>query len=142
MASKYNVITISYIYENVKTGDEDMKATEVIRKANSGEGLTVEEIKIYNANVKPQKHVYGKYGTLAKKHLEDSGIDWTITDLPEYLHGVDKVAETFYDDMWNKLSGCEQYRRTGDYLVDVKRINAIEKIIEEEILNELSMYRG
>ena len=67
MASKYNVITISYIYENVKTGDEDMKATEVIRKANSGEGLTVEEIKIYNANVKPQKHVYGKYGTLAKK---------------------------------------------------------------------------
>lgn len=66
MASKYIVITISYIYENVKTGDEDMKATEVIRKANSGEGLTVEEIKIYNANVKPQKHVYGKYGTLAK----------------------------------------------------------------------------
>lgn len=137
MASKYNVITISYIYENVKTGDEDMKATEVIRKANSGEGLTVEEIKIYNANVKPQKHVYGKYGTLAKKYLEDKGIDWTIADLPEYLHGVDKVAETLYDDMWNKLSGCEQYRRTGDYLVDVKRINAIEKIIEEEILNEI-----
>ena len=52
-----------------------MKATEVIRKANSGEGLTVEEIKIYNANVKPQKHVYGKYGTLAKKYLEDKGID-------------------------------------------------------------------
>ena len=112
MASKYNVITISYIYENIKTGDEDMKATEVIRKANSGEGLTVEEIKIYNANVKPQKHVYGKYGTLAKKYLEDKGIDWTIADLPEYLHGVDKMAEALYDDMWNKLSGCEQYRRT------------------------------
>ena len=137
MASKYNVITISYIYENVKTGDEDMKATEVIRKANSGEGLTVEEIRIYNANVKPQKHVYGKYGTLAKKYLEDKGIDWTIADLPEYLHGVDKVAETLYDDMWNKLSGCEQYRRTGDYLVDVKRINAMKQIIEEEILNEI-----
>lgn len=66
MASKYNVITISYIYENIKTGEIDMKATEVIRKANSGEGLTVEEIRIYNANVKPQKHVYGKYGKLAK----------------------------------------------------------------------------
>lgn len=66
MASKYNVITISYIYENVKTGDEYMKATEVIRKANSGEGLTVEEIKIYNANVKEKRHVYGKYGTLAR----------------------------------------------------------------------------
>lgn len=114
-----------------------MKATEVIRKANSGEGLTVEEIRIYNANVKPQKHVYGKYGTLAKKYLEDKGIDWTIADLPGYLHGVDKAAETLYDDMWNKLSVCEQYRRTGNYLEDVKRINAMKQIIEEEILNEI-----
>ena len=94
MASKYNIATIVYIRE-CKTGDEDMKATEVIRKANSGEGLTVEEIRIYNANVKPQKHVYGKYGTLAKKYLEDKGIDWTIADLPGYLHGVDKAAERF-----------------------------------------------
>ena len=77
------------------------------------------------------------YRTLAKKYLEDKGIDWTIADLPEYLHGVDKMAEALYDDMWNKLSGCEQYRRTGDYLVDVKRINAMKQIIEEEILNEI-----
>ena len=95
-----------------------MKATEVIRKANSGEGLTVEEIKIYNANVRPQKHAYGKYGTLAKKNLEDKGIDWTIADLPGYLHGVDKAAERLYDDMW-------------------KRINAMKQIIEEKILNEI-----
>lgn len=47
------------------------------------------------------------------------------------------MAEALYDDMWNKLSGCEQYRRTGDYLVDVKRINAMKQIIEEEILNEI-----
>ena len=114
-----------------------MKATEVIRKANSDEGLTVEEIKIYNANVKQQKHVYGKYGMLAKKYLEDKGIDWTIADLPGYLYGVDKAAETLYDDMWNKLSGCDQYRRTGKYLEDVKRINTIEQVIEEEILNEI-----
>ena len=114
-----------------------MKVSEVLEKANRGEGLTVEEIKIYNANVKEKRHVYGKYGTLAKQYLEDKGIDWTIADLPEYLHGVDKVAETLYDDMWNKLSGCEQYRRTGDYLVDVKRINAMKQIIEEEILNEI-----
>ena len=114
-----------------------MKATEVIRKANSGEGLTVEEIKIYNANVRPQKHAYGKYGTLAKKNLEDKGIDWTIADLPGYLHGVDKAAERLYDDMWNKLSVCEQYRRTGNYLEDVKRINAMTQIIEEKILNEI-----
>ena len=114
-----------------------MKVSEVLEKANREEGLTVEEIKIYNANVKEKRHVYGKYGTLAKQYLEDKGIDWTIADLPEYLHGVDKVAETLYDDMWNKLSGCERYRRTGDYLVDVKRINAMKQIIEEEILNEI-----
>lgn len=137
MTRKYNVITISYIYENVKTGDEDMKATEVIRKANSGEGLTVEEIKIYNANVKPQKHVYGKYGTLAKKYLEDKGIDWTIADLPEYLHGVDKAAEELYGVLWDKLSKNEGYCRTGNYLEDVKRINAMKQVIEEEILNEI-----
>lgn len=137
MASKYNVITISYIYENIKTGDEDMKATEVIRKANSGEGLTVEEIKIYNANIKPQKHVYGKYGTLAKKYLEDKGIDWTIADLPEYLHGVDKAAEELYGVLWDKLSKNEGYCRTGIYLEDVKRINAMKQVIEEEILNEI-----
>lgn len=137
MASKYNVITISYIYEKVKTGDEDMKATEVIRKANSGEGLTVEEIRIYNANVKPQKHVYGKYGTLAKKYLEDKGIDWTIADLPEYLHGVDKAAEELYGVLWDKLSKNEGYCRTGIYLEDVKRINAMKQVIEEEILNEI-----
>lgn len=114
-----------------------MKVDEVILKANSGEGLTVEEIKIYNANVKPHKHVYGKYGTLAKKYLEDKGIDWTIADLPGYLHGVDKAAETLYDDMWNKLSECEQYRRNGKYLEGVRRINAIAQFIEEEILNEI-----
>lgn len=114
-----------------------MKATEVIRKANSGEGLTVEEIKIYNANVKPQKHVYGKYGTLAKKYLEDKGIDWTIADLPEYLHGVDKAAEELYDVLWEKLSKNEGYCRTGNYLEDVKRINAMKQVIEEEILSEI-----
>ncbi len=114
-----------------------MKATEVIRKANSGEGLTVEEIKIYNANVKPQKHVYGKYGTLAKKYLEDKGIDWTIADLPEYLHGVDKAAEELYGVLWDKLSKNEGYCRTGIYLEDVKRINAMKQVIEEEILNEI-----
>lgn len=140
MASKYNVITISYIYENVKTGDEDMKATEVIRKANSGEGLTVEEIKIYNANVKPQKHVYGKYGTLAKRYIEEHNFGKLLSlagHLPEYLHGVDKAAEELYDVLWDKLSKNEGYCRTGNYLEDVKRINAMKQVIEEEILNEI-----
>ena len=33
---------------------------ELIAKADSGEGLTVEEIKRYQKLVPPQKHVYGK----------------------------------------------------------------------------------
>ena len=43
---------------------------EIIAKADRGEGLTVEEIKVYQQAVKPVKHVYGKYGTLALKYLE------------------------------------------------------------------------
>lgn len=43
-----------------------MKVSEVMKKAERNEGLTVEEIKIYQANVRPVKHVYRKYGNLAK----------------------------------------------------------------------------
>ena len=117
-----------------------MKATEVIRKANSGEGLTVEEIKIYNANVKPQKHVYGKYGTLAKRYIEEHNFGKLLSlagHLPGYLHGVDKAAEELYGVLWDKLSKNEGYCRTGNYLEDVKRINAMKQVIEEEILNEI-----
>ena len=114
-----------------------MNVEAVIKKAESDEGLTVKEIKVYQKEVKPQKHVYGKYGTLAKQYLEDKGIDWTIANLPEYLHGVDKAAEALYDVLWDKLSKSEKYCRTGDYLEDVKRINAMKQVIEEEILNEI-----
>jgi len=51
-----------------------MNNAEILRKAESGEGLTVEEIKVYRQLVKPQKHVYGKYGTLAKKYLEEHNV--------------------------------------------------------------------
>ena len=76
------------------------KVSEVLEKANRGEGLTVEEIKIYNANVKEKKHVYGKYGTLAKLYIEEHNFGKLLSlagRLPEYLHGVDKAAETLYD---------------------------------------------
>ena len=65
-----------------------MNKAKVVQKAEAGEGLTVAEIKVYQKAVKPEKQVYGKYGTLAKRYLEDKGIDWTIANLPEYLHGV------------------------------------------------------
>ena len=109
-----------------------MNKAKVMRKAEAGEGLTVAEIKVYQKAVKPERHVYGKYGTLAKRYLEDKGIDWTIANLPEYLHGVDKAAEVLYDVLWGKLSKSEKYCRTGNYLEDVKRINAMKQVIEEE----------
>ena len=99
-----------------------MKVSEVLDKANRGEGLTVEEIKIYNANVKEKKHVYGKYGTLAKRYIEEHNFGKLLSlagHLPEYLHGVDKAAEALYDVLWDKLSKSEKYCCTGDYLEDV-----------------------
>ena len=117
-----------------------MNVEEIIKKAERNEGLTVEEIKIYEQAVKPKKHVYGKYGTLAKQYIEEHNFGKLLSlagQLPEYLHGVDKAAEDLYDTMWDKLSKSEQYRRTGNYLEDVKRINAMKQVIEEEILSEI-----
>lgn len=64
----------------------------LIAKADSGEGLTAEEIMRYRQLVKPVKHVYGKYGTLALKYMEEHNVGklWAIENLPEYLHGVDR----------------------------------------------------
>ncbi len=117
-----------------------MNVEEIIKKAERNEGLTVEEVKIYQQAVKPQKHVYGKYGTLAKQYIEEHNFGKLLSlagQLPEYLHGVDKAAENMYDVLWDKLSKSEQYRRTGNYLEDVKRINAMKQVIEEEILSEI-----
>ena len=88
-----------------------MNAQEVIAKADRGEGLTEEEIKIYRAAVKPQKHLYGKYGSLAKKYLEEHNVGkfWAIENLPEYLN----------------------------FLEDYRRQTEIRQIIESEILSEL-----
>ena len=117
-----------------------MNVEEIIKKADANEGLTVEEIKIYEKAVKPQKHVYGKYGTLAKEYIEKHNFGKLLSlagHLPEYLHGVDKAADNLYDVLWDKLSKSETYCRTGDYLEDVKRINAMKQVIEEEILSEI-----
>ena len=117
-----------------------MNVEEIIKKADLGEGLTVEEVKIYQQAVKPKKHVYGKYGTLAKQYIEEHNFGKLLSlagQLPEYLHGVDKAAEDLYDIMWDKLSKSEQYRPMGNYLEDVKRINAMKQVIEEEILSEI-----
>ena len=51
-----------------------MNAQEIIAKADMGEGLTAEEIKVYREAVKPVRHVYGKYGTLALKYREEHNV--------------------------------------------------------------------
>ena len=100
-----------------------MNKDEVLRKAENGEGLTVEEIKLYQSIVKPVKHVYGKYGTLAKIYLEEHNVGkmWALAgDLPAYLHGIDKQAEEFYSVMYencpktNSISGRGIISRTSD----------------------------
>ena len=114
-----------------------MNVEEVIKKAESDEGLTVKEIKVYQKAVKPVKHVYGKYGTLAKRYLEDKGIDWTIANLPEYLHGVDKAADELYETMYEKFSKEDRFKKSADFMENLKRETEMQRLIEEEILNEV-----
>ena len=78
---------------------------------------------------KDLKHVYGKYGALKRKYLEDKGLDWTIADLPSYLHGVDKQAEDMYNVLYAKLSNSPQYKRTGDFMEDYRRLTALQHAI-------------
>ena len=114
-----------------------MNVEAVIKKAESDEGLTVKEIKVYQKAVKPVKHVYGKYGTLAKRYLEDKGIDWTIANLPEYLHGIDRAADELYETMYEKFSKEERFKKSADFMENLKRETEMQRLIEEEILNEI-----
>ena len=114
-----------------------MNVEAIIKKAESDEGLTVKEIKVYQKAVKPVKHVYGKYGTLAKRYLEDKGLDWTIANLPEYLHGVDKAADELYETMYEKFSKEERFKKSADIMENLKREKEMQRLIEEEILNEI-----
>ncbi len=118
------------------------KQEQVLLKAERGEGLTVEEIKIYQKAVKPVQHVYGKYGTLKKKYLEERGIDWIIANLPEYLHNVDQQANDLYETMFAKLSQDERFKRRGDFMEDYRRQTEVQRLIEEEILNEIVYTEG
>lgn len=116
-----------------------MNKQEILRKVEENEGLTVAELKIYQKMVKPIQHVYGKYGTLAKRYLEEHNPAkyWAIDDLPAYLHDVDRRAGQLYDVMYEQLSKKEEYKRTGNFLVDAQRINDMKQRIEEAILNQI-----
>ena len=114
---------------------------QLLAKVEADEGLTVDEVKRYQELVKPQKHVYGKWGTLKRKYLEDKGIDWTIANLSEYLNGVDKQAEDMYNVLYAKLYQNPLYKRTGEFIEDYRRLTALQHAIEEEILSEI-IYTG
>ena len=84
--------------------------------------------------------MYGKFGTLAKKYLEEHepARYWALgKDLPEYLHGIDRQAGEMYDTMYAKLSSRDEYKKTGEYLSDVRKENEMRQRIEGEILSEL-----
>ena len=110
---------------------------QLLAKVEAGEGLTVDEVKRYYQITKPQKQVYGKYGTLKRKYLEDIGLDWTIVNLPAYLHKIDELAEDMYNVLYAKLSQNPLYKRTGEFMEDYRRLTALQHAIEEEILHEL-----
>ena len=116
-----------------------MDIQEIIAKADRGEGLTAEEVKIYQATVKREKQTYCKYGTLALKYLEEHNVGkyWAIENLPEYLHGIDRQANELYESMYEKLMKNERYKRTGNFMEDYRRQTKVQKLIEEEILSEL-----
>ena len=86
------------------------------------------------------KQVYGKYGTLAKKYLEEHepAKYWALgKDLPEYLHGIDCRAEDLFEPMYGRLCVMDEYKKTGDFLSDVRKENEMRQRIEEEILSEI-----
>ena len=87
-----------------------------------------------------QKEKYGKYAELAKMYLEEHvpAKLWGMAgEVAEYLHGVDRAAEELRERLYEQLSRKEEYRRTGNYVEDVRRENEMKQIIEEEILSEL-----
>ena len=116
-----------------------MNHEEILRKVKDGQGLTVEEIKVYQELVPPVKNTYGKYGTLAKKYLEEhcTAKYWSINNIPEYLHGIDKAADRLYESMYAKLSALPKYKKNGDFLHNLRVETEIQNLIEEEILNEI-----
>ena len=121
-----------------------MKVAELKRKARENEGMTVSEIKAYEKLVKPKVHAYGKYGTLAKKYLEEHNVGKYMAlaeDLPEYLHGIDKQADETYKVMYEKLSKSKQFKKTGDFMHDLHVESESKRLIEEEILNEIVYVR-
>lgn len=119
-----------------------MNKNDVLKKVEADEDLTAYEIRVYNSVVKPQKQVYGKYGTLAKQYLEEhqTARFWVMVannELVDYLHGVDRQADELYETMYAKLSKAERFKKTGNFMRDLQIETEIRNLIHSEIMNEL-----
>ena len=134
------MIIVVRIYTTHEKQEVSMDKEAIMRKAEAGEDLTEEEIKVYQSEVKPKEQKYGKYGTLAKQYIEEHNFAKLLSlagDLPKYLHGVDDRAQDLYDTMYEQLSKKEEFKRTGDYMEDVKRVTEMQRIIDEAILTQI-----
>ena len=67
-----------------------MNKQRILQKAEANEEMTVAEIRVYQKMVKPQKHVYGKYGSMAKQYLEEhnTGTDKDISICQQVLNNI------------------------------------------------------
>lgn len=119
-----------------------MDKNDVLKKVEEDEGLTADEVRVYNEAVKPQKQVYGKYGSLAKEYLSehDTARYWLMianNELVDYLHGVDRQADELYETMYAKLSKADRFKKTGDFMRDLQIETEIRNLIHSEIMSEL-----
>lgn len=113
-----------------------------MNEAKQFEGMTVPEIKAYERTVKPIKHIYGKFGNLAKAYIEEhkTGLYWCLLasgEYPAYMHNIDKQADELYLQIKAKLVSLPQYKKSEDFMENLRIETEIKQRIEEEILNEL-----
>ena len=109
-----------------------MNKTKLLERVAKNEELTVKEVREYQKIVKPEKQVYGKYGSLARIHIEENKPEMLMVlagQLPEYLHGIDRQAADLYDTMYAKLSKSERFKKTGDFIKDLQIETEIKGIM-------------
>ncbi len=117
-----------------------MSKEKFINKEESNEDLTAESIVEHKKIVKPQVNIYGKYGTLANKYLEEYNqvkLNVLGSSLPQYLHEIDCQAEKMYIEYYRRLSCRKKYKKTGDAELDALKEQEIQSMIECAIIREL-----
>lgn len=115
---------------------------EIIRKYKNGEDITVEEYERYMRLGIPEEESepLGMYGKILDKLIEEHCWIKSVVmgaDYYDFLLSIDKRANELYDVMDEKLSKDERFKMTGNYLEDVRRLQAKKDLIHEEIMNEV-----